>query len=42
MLIVEDNPEVLNFIASNFITSYMVHTAQDGIEGLRYRNGHYS
>jgi ligand-binding sensor domain-containing protein/signal transduction histidine kinase/DNA-binding response OmpR family regulator len=35
MLVVEDNPEVLNFIAANFITAYQVHTAEDGLEGLR-------
>lgn len=35
MLIVEDNAEVLNFIANNFSADYMVHTAADGVEGLK-------
>ncbi|MES2276169.1 MAG: two-component regulator propeller domain-containing protein [Bacteroidota bacterium] len=35
MLIVEDNPEVLNFVAGNFSSNYTVHTAADGVEGLK-------
>ncbi|QKJ29027.1 response regulator [Mucilaginibacter mali] len=35
MLIVEDNAEVLNFIANNFSADYVVHTAADGVEGLK-------
>jgi len=33
MLIVEDNPEVLNFVATTFAANYNVHKAQDGQKG---------
>lgn len=33
MLIVEDNPEVLNFVASTFAAKYNVHKAGDGQKG---------
>lgn len=35
MLVVEDNPEVLDFVAANFTNYYTVHTARDGAEGLK-------
>ena len=35
MLIVEDNAEVLNFVAANFMADYNVHIAHDGVEGLK-------
>jgi ligand-binding sensor domain-containing protein/signal transduction histidine kinase/DNA-binding response OmpR family regulator len=33
MLVVEDNIEVLNFIASTFTNDYNVYTAEDGLKG---------
>lgn len=35
MLIVEDNADVLSFVAENFGNNYLVHTAADGVEGLK-------
>jgi ligand-binding sensor domain-containing protein/signal transduction histidine kinase/DNA-binding response OmpR family regulator len=34
MLIVEDNAEVQDFIASNFDNDFIVHTAADGVQGF--------
>jgi len=40
MLIVEDNEDMRNFIASNFKDKYKVITANDGIEGLEQLRRH--